>query len=74
MVKIHNLLCLLMLHMVGAIGFEPTASCSRSRRSTGLSHAPKSRNLRIPAASNIPKTHFHSKKEAMLEAAPGVAG
>ena len=26
--------------MVGARGFEPPASCSRSRRSTGLSHAP----------------------------------
>ena len=28
--------------MVGAPGFEPGASCSRSRRSTGLSHAPNS--------------------------------
>ena len=26
--------------MVGAIGFEPTASCSRSRRATRLRHAP----------------------------------
>ena len=28
------------LIVVGAKGFEPSASCSRSRRSTGLSHAP----------------------------------
>src|SRR5437763_7733581 len=26
--------------MVGATGFEPATSCSRSRRSTGLSYAP----------------------------------
>ena len=27
-------------YMVGATGFEPATSCSRSRRSTGLSYAP----------------------------------
>src|SRR5581483_7608294 len=27
-------------HSVGATGFEPATSCSRSRRSTGLSYAP----------------------------------
>ena len=29
--------------MVGATGFEPATSCSRSRRSTGLSYAPPNR-------------------------------
>ena len=32
----------LALSMVGATGFEPATSCSRSRRSTGLSYAPPS--------------------------------
>ncbi len=27
--------------MVGLVGFEPTASCTRGRRSTKLSHSPK---------------------------------
>ncbi len=26
--------------MVGAIGFEPTTSCSQSKRTTGLCYAP----------------------------------
>ena len=30
-----------MIVSVGATGFEPATSCSRSRRSTGLSYAPK---------------------------------
>ena len=30
----------LVMYMVGATGFEPATSCSRSRRSTGLSYAP----------------------------------
>ena len=32
--------CGRLLSMVGATGFEPATSCSRSRRSTGLSYAP----------------------------------
>src|ERR1043166_3955413 len=31
--------------MVGATGFEPATSCSRSRRSTGLSYAPPNRRM-----------------------------
>ena len=31
--------------MVGATGFEPAASYSRSKRSTKLSHAPTNRNI-----------------------------
>ena len=30
---------------VGAAGFEPTTSCSQSRRATGLRYAPKYRLL-----------------------------
>jgi hypothetical protein len=28
-------------HIIGLVGFEPTASWSRTRRSTKLSHSPK---------------------------------
>jgi hypothetical protein len=38
--------------MVGATGFEPATSCSRSRRSTGLSYAPP--NRRMIASSDAP--------------------
>jgi len=34
-------LCEASFYSVGATGFEPATSCSRSRRSTGLSYAPK---------------------------------
>ena len=42
--------------LVGARGFEPPASCSRSRRSTGLSHAP------FAIVKKIPKFHFQARK------------
>ena len=35
-----NLIDVELFDMVGATGFEPATSCSRSRRSTGLSYAP----------------------------------
>jgi hypothetical protein len=42
--------------MVGATGFEPATSCSRSRRSTGLSYAPpKARAAFITAARARPE-------------------
>src|ERR671914_812799 len=42
--------------MVGATGFEPATSCSRSRRSTGLSYAPpKARTAFITAARARPE-------------------
>jgi hypothetical protein len=43
-------------YMVGATGFEPATSCSRSRRSTGLSYAPpKARAAFITAARARPE-------------------
>jgi hypothetical protein len=33
-------LILVQLHIIGLVGFEPTASWSRTRRSTKLSHSP----------------------------------
>lgn len=48
--ELERLLCKLLLYkdlvVVGATGFEPATSCSRSRRSTGLSYAPKPRGPR----------------------------
>ncbi len=35
-----NVLLCERLGIVGAAGFEPTTSCSQSRRATGLRHAP----------------------------------
>ena len=40
-----------VLMVVGATGFEPATSCSRSRRSTGLSYAP------IPAVVGAAERH-----------------
>jgi hypothetical protein len=37
----HNSLKLNRLVAIGLVGFEPTASWSRTRRSTKLSHSPK---------------------------------
>lgn len=32
---------------VGVAGFEPTTSCSQSRRDTGLRYTPKSTKIRV---------------------------
>src|SRR5688572_13213094 len=39
-------------YSVGATGFEPATSCSRSRRSTGLSYAPKTSEQRSEQRSS----------------------
>ena|GEM_PF-2949973 len=39
--------------MVGAVGFEPTASCSQSRRAARLRHAPVSSRLRFLPVDSI---------------------
>jgi hypothetical protein len=41
-------------HFIGLVGFEPTASWSRTRRSTKLSHSPKSIvNLACQASASL---------------------
>ncbi len=50
---------------IGAAGFEPTTSCSQSRRSTKLSYAPRGEQCtacgaRFPDGSRIPARHRHS--------------
>src|SRR5207245_179380 len=40
--------------MVGATGFEPATSCSRSRRATGLRYAPPTKNLLVNEPSDAP--------------------
>ncbi len=37
--------CRTVSYTVGATGFEPATSCSRSRRATGLRYAPKTNKL-----------------------------
>ena len=41
--------CLNQVRLIGLVGFEPTASSSRTRRSTKLSHSP--RYAAAPAAA-----------------------
>ena len=55
--------------MVGAIGFEPTASCSRSRRATRLRHAPIIKKKYIPKQA-LPGGRKRSAALAPLDAPP----
>ena len=60
-----------MKKKIGLVGFEPTASCTRGRRSTKLSHSPcqTAENL---LRRNRPDVHgFPSREGRALEILPG---
>ena len=48
-------LCQLASPMVGATGFEPATSCSRSRRATGLRYAPPNHTCTLKTSSMRPE-------------------
>jgi hypothetical protein len=48
---------------VGATGFEPATSCSRSRRATGLRYAPKKTSI-------VVRTHILTDKRSLREEFP----
>ncbi len=49
------------LTLVGATGFEPATSCSRSRRSTGLSYAPNPATIPVETASGCARRDSNSQ-------------
>ena len=51
-----------VLSMVGAAGFEPATSCSRSRRATGLRYAPPTKpTAHAPGGTRIPNLLIRSQ-------------
>jgi hypothetical protein len=40
-------------NLIGLVGFEPTASCTRGRRSTKLSHSPNTQRSRLRKTASI---------------------
>ena len=64
-----------MSNSIGLVGFEPTASWSRTRRSTKLSHSPKwntHSGVRDRCASYFAYFYADSKEIEFLAASPAV--